>query len=410
MTDDQASTPRKSVATLAYELASRHYRMGVSEQGIAYGIPRADGKPPHIVQTMRDGQRSFRAMLFKLYREEHGAIPGNQALSEALAALEGDAQDTTPTPLHLRVAEQEGSLLLDLGDEAGTVAYISPGSLRFDRPSPVLFRRSALTHAFPMPVPPPATPEGTASALAELWEFVNVTEADRPLVLASLVAALFPAIPHPIVTLAGEQGSGKSTAARRLIALMDPQPSALLSPPRDSTALDMSCAASWVVSYDNLSSLPPWLMDHFCRVVTGGSTVKRKLYSDSEIIVSDIRNQLVLTGIDFAGLNADLAERLVTFNLERFTPGQRVDEGTLQARWSAAYPRIFGACLALAALVLAKRPGVAIPSGDDPRMRDYARILLCIDDVLGTNGYQQYVNQSRTNAADALSSDAFLDE
>ena len=409
MSDDQPTAPRKSVATLAYELAAEHYRMGVSDTGNAYGIPRGDTLPPHIVQTMRDGQRSFRATLAKLYRETHGTIPGKQALSDALTALEGVAQDMTPRPLHLRVAEHEGHLWLDMGDADGHLAQIAPGKVTVETSSPVLFRRTSLSLELPMPVLPEPSARGTADALAELWEFVNVTEADRPLVLASLVASFFPDIAHPIVTLAGEQGSGKSTAAARLIALMDPQSADLRSPPRDAERLELHCVGSWVIGYDNMTGLPPWLMDHFCRVVTGSADAKRKLYSDGELIVTKYRRQLVLTGIDFAGLNADLAERLVTFNLERFTPGQRVDEATLQAHWTAAYPRIFGACLALAALVLAKRPGVAIPSGDDPRMRDYARILLCVDDVLGSNGYPQYVSQSRTNAADTLASDAFLD-
>ncbi len=48
----------------------------------------------------------------------------------------------------------------------------------------------------------------TGGDLAELWSLVNVAERYRPV----LTAALMPAMPHPVLLLSGEQGTGKSTA------------------------------------------------------------------------------------------------------------------------------------------------------------------------------------------------------
>jgi hypothetical protein len=61
--------------------------------------------------------------------------------------------------------------------------------------------------------------------LAELWDWLNVTEDDRPLVAAWLVSLLFPDIPHPMLNLFGEQGTGKTTAGKVLVSILDPSPS-----------------------------------------------------------------------------------------------------------------------------------------------------------------------------------------
>jgi Mg-chelatase subunit ChlI len=55
-----------------------------------------------------------------------------------------------------------------------------------------------------------------------------------PLVLAWLVAALIPEMPHPVLLLRGEQGTAKSTAAKMLTSLLDPCASQLRTAPATS--------------------------------------------------------------------------------------------------------------------------------------------------------------------------------
>jgi len=43
-----------------------------------------------------------------------------------------------------------------------------------------------------------------------LWTLLNVKAADRSLVIAFLVAALMPTMPHPILALQGEQGAARA--------------------------------------------------------------------------------------------------------------------------------------------------------------------------------------------------------
>lgn len=90
---------------------------------------------------------------------------------------------------------------------------------------PVRFRRTAATGALAE-----SARDGNLNAL---WDAVNVAAKYRPLVLAVLVAELIPNLPHPVVAITGEQGTGKSTATRRLASIIDPSPAQLRKAPRD---------------------------------------------------------------------------------------------------------------------------------------------------------------------------------
>ena len=73
---------------------------------------------------------------------------------------------------------------------------------------------------------------------------LNVTAETWPLVVGWLAAVLVPNMPHPILLLGGQQGTGKSTAAEQLVGLIDPSPAVLRSPPRDSETWAIGAAAS----------------------------------------------------------------------------------------------------------------------------------------------------------------------
>ncbi|MGO5251732.1 hypothetical protein ACTQ2Q_10340, partial [Atopobiaceae bacterium LCP21S3_F11] len=119
--------------------------------------------------------------------------------------------------------------------------------------APVLFRRTALTG--PMPLP-------TRGNMEELWSLLNVTEDDRALVLGWLVAALLSVdAPCPALALFGEQGTGKSTAMRLLVDIVDPSPVPCRKPPRDSDSWVTAASGSVVVGLDNLSVVSDMLSD-----------------------------------------------------------------------------------------------------------------------------------------------------
>ena len=172
--------------------------------------------------------------------------------------------DADPETVSLRLAEVESDagpgVVLDLGDTHGTAAVIDGDGVTVVNESPTLFRRTALTG----PLPTPAEDVTDAAALNELRDLLNVGDDAWPLAVGWLVASMIPSIPHPVLMLGGEQGTGKSTAARLIVGLVDPSPALLRSEPRDPEAWAMAASGSWCVVIDNVSRIPGWWSDATC--------------------------------------------------------------------------------------------------------------------------------------------------
>jgi hypothetical protein len=393
--DDGHAGDRKSASTELAEIACQWYEFGLGDGGETFAVPKTG---PQVALMLRGGKTSLRNQLARAYYARTGRAAAQQALADAMLVLEGMAQEQDESRLFLRAARHDdGSLWLDLGDQSGRAVRITAAGWSIEDSAPLLFKRTALNG----PLPDPAR----GGDLASLWRWLNVSEADRPLVAAWLVAVLFPDIPHPVLGIFGEQGTGKSTAARVLALLLDPGPVPVRKPPRDADSWVTAAAGSWLVALDNLSEIQPWLSDSLCRAVTGDGDVRRKLYTDGELAVFSYRRCVILNGIDTGAMQADLADRMLPIDLEVITEQARLAEADLWPAWRDAHAAILGALLSLAAGVMARLPSVELER--KPRMADFARILAAVDQVLGTSGLQRYLGRGAELAADGLSGDSF---
>lgn len=396
--DDTDHNGRKqSVAAQLVEMAEAKYMLGHTDEGDPFGATRAQ---PHIAMHLRGGRTGLRADLSARFFDTHGTAPGGQALTDAVTVLEGKAARVTPPQrLHLRVAEHGEAAYIDKGGAAGEVIRIADGQWSIRDSAPVKFLRTKLTGEMPTPV--------RGGDLSLLWRCMNVTEADRPVLLAWLVAAWIQEdVPHAVLGLFAGQGSAKSTNTRRVIGLVDPSPVPLRQPPRDLSAWATAANSSWCVGIDNLSVLQEWFSDALCRGSTGDGMVTRALYTDSDVAVLKFRRCIVLNGIDVGAIRADLAERIASVNLDRLDGANRRDESQLEREWADALPGILGALLDLAAAVHARLPSTVVEN--PPRMADFAKVLAAVDAELGTDGLARYRRRGLELTEDALSDDPFI--
>lgn len=383
-----------SQATLLRRLALARYTFGVGLDGSPFALPRSG---PRIARPFRGGRSALRAELAALYAEENGGtVPGASALSDALMALEGEALASEPRPLATRVATEDGISYLDLGRPDGRVVRIGPGGWRVVDEASVLFRRTQLTGALPDPA--------QGGSLQPLRDRLNVGAEDWPLVLSWLVAALIPDMPHPVLSLVGEQGTGKSTATELLVNVLDPSPAPLRSAPRDVEQWAVTAAASWVVGLDNVSGMASWFSDVLCRAVTGDGMVRRMLYSDGDVSVLAFRRVVVTNGIDYGAVRGDLADRMLSVELHRITASQRRTAAAV-AMHDHDRARVLGALLDLACEVLAFLPDVDL--AEMPRMADFSRVVAAVDKVTGTNALARYAAQAADLATAVVDADPF---
>lgn len=389
---DDEKPAKRSVAAQLVDMARGNYKLGISDTEDAYGV-RADR--PHIALPLRGGKAGLRAELANGFFAEHNIVPGQQALADAVTVLEGYAAQETPRRVNLRVADHQGVVYIDVGDTDGTVVQIASGRWSVVETAPVLFRRTRLTGQLDLPFNGERDGE-------KLWEFVRIDPADRPVLLAWLVAVLILVdAPHPILALLAEQGAAKSSITRCLVDLVDPSSVPLRKAPRDEDSWVIAAAASWVVALDNLSgSLQQWLSDCLCRASTGDGSVRRALYTDSDVSVISFRRCVIFNGVDVTIEAGDLAERIAAADLTRIEEGARRAEADIAAAWEQARPAIMGSLLDLAARVHQLLPTVKVDKL--PRMADFALVLAAVDQVMGTNGLDRYRDRSRKIAADTL--------
>lgn len=391
----ETKEPKKSAPTVITEIACEWYIFGISDAGEPYAVPKVG---PRVVRMLRGGKTSLRGQLAREYYVQTGKTAPQQALSDALLVIEGMAQEAEEARLYPRVARQDDEILLDLGDRTGRTVRITGNGWTVTEDVPLLFKRTALTGPLPEPE--------RGGTLDELWKWLNVAEQDRSLVAAWLVSVLFCDVPHPVLGLFGEQGTGKTTAEKVLVLMLDPGPVPVRKPPRDAESWVTGASASWVVGLDNLSDMPVWLSDSICRAVTGEGDIRRKLYTDGELAVFTVRRCLIVNGIDLGALRGDLADRMLPIELHRIDETERLDEEELWPAWAAAHPRILGAVLDLAAGVLNALPSVRLKR--KPRMADFARIMAAVDQVLDTDAADRYLVKQKAMATDSLTGDVFV--
>lgn len=390
---------RPSVADKIMSLALDRFDLGWNPEDGAYAVPRSG---PRVVRMLKGNSQSLRAELAKLFYASHGSVPSAGALADAMNTLEGRARDAKPQPLGLRVAQLEDplrgtQLVLDLGDNTGAAVVLDANGWQVTAAPPVLFRRTPLTAALPTPV--------SGGELDELRELLNVTDDSWLLVRGALVAAYLSDVPHPIVLLTGEHGTGKTTAARLLVKLLDPSPAPLRSSPHREDDWGITANGSYVVGIDNVSTIPAWLSDAWCRAVTGDGYVRRQLYTDSDLNVIALRRQIVLTGIDPSGLRGDLADRLLRVELQVIPPADRRTDRVLNARWDEAHPRILGALLDLLVQTLRVLPAAREQMTERPRMADFAEVLGAVDIVTKSDSLSVFRGQGERLSRDVVEGD-----
>jgi putative DNA primase/helicase len=307
--------------------------------------------------------RPFRAWLtWRAYKATENApaadvIEATVRLADALA-LRG--------PCHRvwrRVGEHSGRIYLDLCDTHWRAVEIDAIGWRVIDTAPCKFVRARGMEELPAPE--------TGEMIKRLREFVNVgSDADFCLICAFLAGSLRPRGPYPILTIGGEQGSSKSTLARVLRALIDPNTAPIRSPPQSERDLMISASNSWLLAFDNLSAVPGWLSDAFCRLATGGGFSTRANYSDRDEMLFSGQRSLMLNGIGDLASRGDLAERTMPVFLPAIPNDQRREESEFWAAFEAAKPSILGALLNAVSRGLRRLPDVRLDRR--PRMADFA--------------------------------------
>lgn len=298
----------------------------------------AVGDDKNCLETLPVRGEGFHRWLKNRYYQATEKAPSTKTLYDVIGTLEGRASFAGKCyEVFCRVGGKDGTIYLNLCDEQRRTVEITSEGWRLRDRVPVRFRRTRSMLSLPEPMP--------GGTIEELRPFVNVLDEHWPLLIGWLVQAVCPQGPFPVLCLHGEPGAAKSTTARVLRSLVDPNITPLRTVPRDERDLILSASNTWLLTLDNLSHLEPWFSDALCRLSSGGGLTTRALYTDAEEIVFHAQRPILLTSIEDLASRPDLIDRSIVLLLPEIEEEKRLTERTFWQRFETARPRILGALL-----------------------------------------------------------------
>src|SRR5581483_10769158 len=178
-----------------------------------------------------------------------------------------------------------------------------------------------------------------------------------------------------------EHGSGKSWTANRLRDLVDPNEAASRAEPREPRDLVIAARNSWILSLDNVSSLPGWLSDGLCRLATGSGFATRELFTDEDEVLFTATRPMIVNGIGDVVTRSDLLDRSLLVTLQPIPDERRRDERELLRGFADVRPRVLGALLDAVSAALRDRDRITLNRA--PRMADFAHWAAAAESALG---------------------------
>jgi hypothetical protein len=338
---------------------------------------------------------SFKQYLAKMLWEQEAKAANSDSLNQALNVLEAKALFDSPRRvLFNRVAEHEGGILYHLGDDRA-VRIGMGGWETIDHP-PAIFRSYPHQQVQVEPA--------RGGDLRSLFKYLNITDPDHRLLAEVLLVSYYITnIGRPILVAWGDQGSGKTTICVIFKALIDPSKLSVLFAPRDLgetvQALDHHC----FLAFDNISSMPDWLSDLLSQAVTGAGLSKRKLYTDDEDHIFQLKRGIAVNGINQLIHRPDAMDRSILLRHSRLSPSQRRSERELFADFEHDRPYLLGAVFDALSKAMEIYPTIHLSAL--PRMADFALWGCAIAQALG---YTQddflgaYHNNIRTQNSEVL--------
>ncbi len=301
---------------------------------------------------------------------------GEQALRDVMHVLKARAIYEGPCyQTFLRIGGTNGKIYLDLGRPEWDVIVVDEQGWQLTKNCPIKAIRTPHMQTLPIP-------EGGELLEAKMRPLLNVgSERDFRMIVAWLICAFRDVGEYPILSINGEQGSAKSTIARMVRMLIDPDKATNRAAPQNERDLVVAAQNSHVISLDNLSGLSSWLSDALCRISTGGGFSARALRTDMDEVVVHLENPVILNGIPENAGRPDLTDRSYMISLPAISDDARRTSSELWAEFENARPHILGSVLDAVSTAMRNLPNVKLSK--KPRMANAAEWVTAAEEGLG---------------------------
>ena len=394
--DHTAAGPMQgSQANVLIELALNDCELFHDPEGECYASFSAQHDGGSHRETHKLKSIGFRLWLLHVYYRNTSGAPNSNAMSIALSTLEARARyDGPERKVFVRTAACDDKAYIDLCDNRWRVIEVDANGWRVVNEPSVRFRRSPGMLA--LPEPEHGDPK---DGLAKLRALLRIRDEDEFVVFVScLMAALRGRGPFPVVIFTGEPGATKTTTAKALRSLIDPNSSPVRSPPRTPQDVYVAANAGYVLCFNNLSNLPDWLSDAFCVVTEGSGHSQRALYTDKDESLLFACAPLFLTAVTNIIVHGDLMQRTVFAALAPVPNDERMADEDFHALLMQERPAILGALLSGLSVGLRRLP--TLKPSSLPRMSTFAKWAMACETAFWPEG--AFAAAYRGNVATAV--------
>ena len=205
-------------------------------------------------------------------------------------------EDTaTEIPVFLRIAQLNNTIFYDLHNSAEQVVEITEKGVCIIQKSTIkdcFFKSNTTLKEQKLPV------DSEYKLIDFVNDFVNVSDSQKILLLAYICIMFLPDVLRPILIVQGEKGAGKTSFLKNLSGLVCPVTKDVLVLPDDVDNLVTTLSNNYFCIFDNVGRLNTNVMNLLCQASTGGTMIKRKLFSDNSEIAINIKRLVALNGIN----------------------------------------------------------------------------------------------------------------
>lgn len=334
---------------------------------------------------------------FRLY----GDAPRRGEIDEVIDTLKGRAiHQGEESDVFLRSAQVNDEIIIDLCNSDWEAVVVDKEGWQISKNYSARFYRTDSMLSLPRPV--------ENGSIDKLKPFLNVSKEDWPLIACWIVCSLLPNGPFCVMLLSGEQGTAKTTSARVIRSLIDPNEAPVRSFPRTERDMMISAYSSWLMCLDNLSDIKQRDSDALCRLSTGGGFATRRLYKDREEVVLQAKRPILLTCISLKGIRSDLLDRSILLTLPVIPEEKRRTEQEFWNSFSKVSSQIMGGIFDAISSALKRYESIEVE--ELTRMADFVRWSMATEQGLGLKpgSFEESLRQNRLAVNMSLIEDSLV--
>ncbi len=349
-----------------------------------------DKKGGRVIKLMsKEFERWLRNFLIKKYQRFQGLDAIVEIVRTMLvyeAEMSGEYHELN-TRL-CRIDDHKGNpveIVYDVGDGTHAIS-IKPGEWSIqDVPIAFLHHR----HQKPQCLPK----QHKDCSIEPLRNLLSEFRDDREwlVIMAYIISLYVPDIPKPLLVLSGDNGSGKTLTARRIVELVECSSlESGLPLIKNGQELMRLANKNAILMLDNLSNISVSLSDDLCRISTGASLAKRSLFTDDDDWFCEVCRPVIITGIPSTLIEReDTLDRTIPVKVSRISETKRKTQAELDSEFAKLKPYLLGSIYNTLSKALKLLPSVRLEKL--PRLADWYVLSYVICESMDGHTGQEFV-------------------